>query len=166
MCDNFKCLSSQVGMDAGIFHPWFFAFLTISIFIFIILNYYFYTSFVLFLNPLMNLKVLIKVIQFACMQVCVSSIQEPDHVHVTIGEDKCLVDTWAHGSCERRCNFSWTWEICFLVQGGVSVIWICLSTILGIDMIHLYHLTCFTTLIQLSDRFSCYLLKVMGMLNE
>ena len=24
MCDNFKCLSSQVGMDAGLFHPCFF----------------------------------------------------------------------------------------------------------------------------------------------
>jgi len=42
------------------------------------------------------------------MQVFVSSIEVPDHVHVTIGEDKCLVDTWAHVGCEQRCNFLWT----------------------------------------------------------
>ena len=34
-----------------------------------------------------------KVFYFACMQVCVSSIEVPDHVHITIEEDKCLVDT-------------------------------------------------------------------------
>ena len=31
MSDNFKCLSSQVGVDAGLFKPCFFAFLAISI---------------------------------------------------------------------------------------------------------------------------------------
>jgi len=36
---------SQVGMDAGLFHPCFFAFLVISISIFNIFKYYFYTSF-------------------------------------------------------------------------------------------------------------------------
>jgi len=44
MCDNLECLSSQVGMDAGLIHPCFFAFLAISISIFNIFKYYFYTS--------------------------------------------------------------------------------------------------------------------------
>ena len=35
MCGNFKCLSSQVGTDAGLFHPAFFSDLYF---------YYFYTS--------------------------------------------------------------------------------------------------------------------------
>jgi len=53
MCDNSKCLSSQVGMNAGLFHPCFFA---ISIFIFNILKYYdFFTLVsVLFLNPFID----------------------------------------------------------------------------------------------------------------
>ena len=38
MCDNFKCLSSQVGMYAGLFHPCFFAFIAISISILIFPN--------------------------------------------------------------------------------------------------------------------------------
>jgi len=48
MCDNFECLSSQEGMDAGVFHPCFFAFLAIFISIFNIFKYYFYTSFCAF----------------------------------------------------------------------------------------------------------------------
>jgi len=36
---------SQVGMDAGLFHSCFFAFLVIYISVFNVFNYYFYTSF-------------------------------------------------------------------------------------------------------------------------
>jgi len=45
--------------------------------------------------------------------MCVYRIEVPDHVHVTIGDDKCLVDTWAHVCCEWRCNFSQTQGILF-----------------------------------------------------
>jgi len=34
MCDDFKCLSSQVGMDVGLFHPCFFAFFSALYFYF------------------------------------------------------------------------------------------------------------------------------------
>jgi len=54
MCVNFKCLSSQVGMDAGLFHPCFFAFLAISISILIFPNITFILFSVLFLNPFMD----------------------------------------------------------------------------------------------------------------
>ena len=83
MCDNFKCLSSQVGMDAGLFHPCFFTFLVISMSIFNIFKYYFYTSFSESIDSV-NISTF--------MQVCVSRIV-PDHVHVTIEEDMCLVGT-------------------------------------------------------------------------
>ena len=54
MCDNFKCL----GMDASlsVFNPCFFAFLAISISIFDIFKYYFFTSFYAFLNPLIDFE--------------------------------------------------------------------------------------------------------------
>jgi len=65
----------------------------ISISIFNIFKYYFYTVFVLFINPFMDLIKVQYILSFAFMQVCVSSIEVPDHVHVTIGEGKCLVDT-------------------------------------------------------------------------
>jgi len=59
MCDNFKCLSSQVGMDAGLFNTCFFAFLVIFISIFNIFKFTLVSVF--FLNPLMDYKVVIKV---------------------------------------------------------------------------------------------------------
>ena len=59
MCDNFKCLSSQVGMDAGLFHACFFAFLVISINS-LFFNIIFTLVSVLFLNPYMDFEIVSK----------------------------------------------------------------------------------------------------------
>jgi len=80
--------SSQMGMDTGLFHSCFFAYFQRSLFLFLMFffKYYFTLVSVVFLNPFMDFdSVLIASMQ---VHVCVSRMEVPSNVPVTIGEDK------------------------------------------------------------------------------
>ena len=78
------------------------------------------------------------------------------------GTRSCPCNYWRRQvSCWHLSTWLlWTKMQIFTNLGDVSVIWICLLTILELKMIHLYNLTCFNTLLQPSDNFSCHLLKL------
>jgi len=69
-CTCMLCSSSQVGMDAGLFHPCFLCFFQQSLFVFLIFSNIIFTLVsVVFLNPFMDFDSVFKFIQFTSMQV-------------------------------------------------------------------------------------------------
>ena len=90
------------------------------------------------------------------MQVCVR------------GTRSCPCNYWRRQVSCRHLSTWLLWTAFYELRGDVSVIWICLSIILGLKMIHLHNLT---PLYNPQIIFSCYFLKfgnswVCKMLNN